>query len=178
MSDLTVANRYAVALFQIAKEQNLVNQYQEELRTVHEVFTEDQELLGFLSHPKLTKEAKSDLIAKSFSGLTAAVQNTLKLMTERHRIDEIAPMAQEFIALADDLNSVEDALVYTIRPLTEDEKEAVSTSFAAKIGKKQLRITNVIDSTLLGGIKLQIGNRIFDGTISGKLNRLSKQLLG
>ena len=178
MSDLAVAKRYAVALFQIAKEQNLLDQIEEELRTVKEVFSNDTDLLGFLTHPKLTSDAKRDIISSAFSSLSTYVQNTLKLMVERHRSDMIAPMADEFIELANEEKSVADATVYTVRPLTEAETVAVSTSFAKKIGKKTLRITNITDSNLLGGIKLQIGNRIYDGSVSGKLDRLSKQLLG
>ncbi|MFD6438311.1 F0F1 ATP synthase subunit delta [Peribacillus sp. NPDC060186] len=178
MSDITVAKRYAVALFQIAKEQNLINQLEEELRIVNEVFTNDNELLSFLAHPKMTKDAKSALIANAFASLSSSVQNTVMLMVERHRTDEVTAMAQEFIELANEENSVADATVYTVRPLTESEMEAVSSSFAAKIGKRNLRITNITDTSILGGIKLQIGNRIYDGTISGKLGRLSKQLLG
>ncbi|AXN38838.1 F0F1 ATP synthase subunit delta [Peribacillus butanolivorans] len=178
MSDITVAKRYAVALFQIAKEQNLINQLEEELRIVNEVFTNDNELLSFLAHPKMTKDAKSALIANAFASLSSSVQNTVMLMVERHRTDEVTAMAQEFIELANEENSVADATVYTVRPLTESEMEAVSSSFAAKIGKRNLRITNITDTNILGGIKLQIGNRIYDGTISGKLGRLSKQLLG
>ncbi|MFE3972739.1 MULTISPECIES: F0F1 ATP synthase subunit delta [unclassified Peribacillus] len=178
MSDITVAGRYAVALFQIAKEQNLINQLEEELRIVNEVFTKDKELLGFLAHPKMTSDAKREVLANAFAGLSSSVQNTLMLMVERHRTDEVTAMALEFIELANEENSVADATVYTVNPLTEAEAKAVSSAFAAKIGKRNLRITNITDSNIIGGIKLQIGNRIYDGTISGKLDRLSKQLLG
>ena len=178
MSDLAVAKRYAVALFQIAKEQNLLDQIEEELRTVKEVFTNDNELLVFLEHPKVTNDAKRTIIVNAFSGLSTFVQNTLQLMIDRHRTDVIAAMADEFIELANDAKSVADATVYSVRPLTEAETAAVSTAFAKKVGKKTLRITNITDSNLLGGIKLRIGNTIYDGSVSGKLERLSKQLLG
>ena len=152
MSDITVAGRYAVALFQIAKEQNLINQLEEELRIVNEVFTNDKELLNFLAHPKMTSDAKRDLLANAFAGLSSSVQNTLMLMVERHRTDEVTAMAQEFIELANEENSVADATVYTVNPLTEAEAKAVSSAFAAKIGKRNLRITNVTDSKIIGGI--------------------------
>ncbi len=178
MSDLAVAKRYAVALFQIAKEQNLLDQMEEELRTVKEVFTKDHGLLSFLEHPKVTSAAKKTLIVNAFSGLSKPVQNALQLMIERHRSEAIVATVDEFIELANEAKSVADATVYSVRPLTDAEKEAVSTTFAAKIGKKSLRITNIADSNLLGGIKVRIGNTIYDGSISGKLERLSKQLLG
>ena len=63
------------------------------------------------------------------------------------------------------------------RALTETEYEALSSTFAAKVGKKSLRIENIVDSNLLGGIKVQIGNRIYDGSLQGKLERLEHQLL-
>lgn len=178
MSDLAVAKRYAVALFQIAKEQNLLDQIEEELRTVKEVFTNDNDLLSFLQHPKVTRDAKRTTIVNAFSSLSKSVQNTLQLMVDRHRIEAIAPMVDEFIELANEEKSVADAKVYSVRPLTEAETTAISTAFAAKVGKNTLRITNITDSNLLGGIKLRIGNTIYDGTVSGKLDRLSKQLLG
>lgn len=178
MSDSTVAKRYAVALFQIAKEQKLLDQLEEELRTVKEVFTNDHDLVSFLKHPKVTKDAKRTVVVNAFASLSTFVQSTLQLMIERHRIEEIPAMTDEFIELVNEEKSVADAKVYTIRPLTEAETTAVSTAFAAKIGKRTLRISNIIDKNLLGGIKIRIGNTIYDGTISGKLDRLSKQLLG
>jgi F-type H+-transporting ATPase subunit delta len=128
MSDITVAGRYAVALFQIAKEQNLINQLEEELRIVNEVFTNDKDLLSFLAHPKMTRDAKNTMLANAFASLSSSVRNTVMLMVERHRTDEVIPMAQEFIELANEENSVADATVYTVNPLTEAEAEAVSTA--------------------------------------------------
>ena len=86
-------------------------------------------------------------------------------------------MAADFVELVNDEQSVAEAKVYTIRPLTEEERAGVSSVFAAKVGKKSLKIENIVDRDLIGGMKLRIGNRIFDGSISGKLNRLERQLL-
>ena len=66
MSDLAVAKRYAVALFQIAKEQNLLDQIEEELRTVKEVFTNDNELIKFLRASKSYKSCKKNNDCKCF----------------------------------------------------------------------------------------------------------------
>ncbi|SFC21823.1 ATP synthase F1 subcomplex delta subunit [Bacillus sp. OV322] len=177
MSDISVAKPYAAALFQIAAEQNLLEKIEEDVRAVKDVFSNEGELLEFLEHPKVTKEAKRDLITASFAGLNTQVLNTLFIMIDRHRADSIAVMAEEFISRANEERSIADAEVYTVRPLTEEEKTEVSAVFAAKVGKKTLRIKNIADSSLLGGIKLRIGNRIFDGSVSGKLERLERQLL-
>ncbi|CAH0345080.1 F0F1 ATP synthase subunit delta [Bacillus sp. CECT 9360] len=178
MSDTSVAKRYAVALFEIAKEQNLLDSIEEELRAVKEVFSTNNELQTFLQHPKVSAEAKRQLIDEAFANLSSQVKNTLLLMTDRHRTDVISQMAASFIELANEENSVADAFVYSVRPLTDNEREAVSSAFAAKVGKRTLRIENIVDRSVLGGIKLRIGNRIFDGSVSGKLERLERGLLG
>ncbi|PLT35867.1 F0F1 ATP synthase subunit delta [Bacillus sp. V5-8f] len=178
MSDISVAKRYAVALFQIAKEQNLLDSFEQDLRTVREVFVNNKQFLAMLQHPKVTAASKKKFVDEAFEGLSTQVKNTLLLMVERHRSDVISQMAVDFIELANEERSVAEASVYSVRPLTETEREAVSSAFAAKIGKKTLRIENIVDRSVLGGIKLRIGNRIYDGSVKGKLERLEKELLG
>jgi F-type H+-transporting ATPase subunit delta len=73
---------------------------------------------------------------------------------------------------------VEDAKVYSIRPLSEEERASVSSVFAKKVGKQALRIENIIDPSLIGGMRIQIGNQIYDSSISSKLERLQRQLIG
>jgi len=177
MSDLVVAKRYAVALFQLAKEKNLLDQMEEELRVVREVVSENAELNSILKSPKVSKDKKQQLIQSSFSSLTPYVINTLLILIDRHREDHIAQVASDFIELADNEKGVAEATVTSVRPLTEEESKELSAAFAAKLGKKSLRIQNIVDSNLLGGLKLRVGNRIYDGSLQGKLERLERQLL-
>ena len=177
MSDLAVAKRYAAALFQVAKEQNVLSQFEAELREVKQVFSTEKALTDFLEHPKVSNASKKDLLTTSFAGISVQILNTLFIMLDRHRVEEITPMAAEFIELANNENSTAEADVYTVRPLSEAELQAVSAAFAAKVGKRTLKLNNIADSSIIGGMKLRIGNRIFDGSVSGKLERLNRQLL-
>ncbi|MEL3970673.1 F0F1 ATP synthase subunit delta [Rossellomorea oryzaecorticis] len=177
MSNSTVAKRYALALFEIAKEQNQLEAIEEELRVVKSVFTQNKELNILLSNPKLSLDKKKGLIKEAFSSASLPVLNTLLLLTDRHRINQVEGVANEFIELSNAERGIAEATVYSVRPLTEDEREAVSASFANKVGKQSLRIENVTDENLLGGLKVQIGNRIFDGSLSGKLHRLERELV-
>ncbi|KON86120.1 ATP synthase F0F1 subunit delta [Sporosarcina globispora] len=178
MSNSTVAKRYALALFQLANEHQLLDQMEEELRAVKEVVNHNSDLKAVLKSPKLPIEKKKEILKGAFASVNTYVLNTLMILIERHREDHISDVADHFISLANDKKGIADAKVYTVRPLSEAEKEALSASFAAKVGKKSLRIDNIVDTNLLGGIKLRIGNRIFDGSLRGKLERLERQLLG
>lgn len=177
MSKEIVAKRYAVALFQLAKEQNKIDHFEKDLLVVKEVFTANKELLNVFNHPKVSIETKKSLVMESFASLSQSVVNTLLLLVDRHRIDYVVDIVAYYVASANEARGTEDAIVYSVRPLSKIQLAAISSSFAEKVGKVSLRLQNVVDKDLLGGLKLRIGNRIYDGSISGKLERIERQLV-
>jgi F-type H+-transporting ATPase subunit delta len=177
MSNSMVAKRYALALLQIAKEQQLLDVFEEELRVVKEVVQYNPELKAVLNSSKLSIETKKDIVKAAFTSVNVNVLNTLLILIDRHREDQIVNVANEFLALSNEEKGIAEADVYSTRVLTEEERAAISAVFAEKIGKKSLKIENIVDSNLLGGIKLRIGNRIYDGSLRGKLERLERKLL-
>ncbi|MFD3446676.1 F0F1 ATP synthase subunit delta [Microbacteriaceae bacterium 4G12] len=177
MSKDIVAKRYAVALFQIAKEKHMLEMFEEELRAIQEVFLTSKELHLFLNQPNITGEKKKDVILKAFSSVSRPVLNTLFLLIDNHRDDIITDIADAYFELANQERNVADALVYSIRPLTEEEKVGIAEVFAKRAGKDAIRIKNIVDENLLGGIKVRIGNRIYDGSLQGKLARIQRELM-
>jgi F-type H+-transporting ATPase subunit delta len=177
MSNSMVAKRYALALFQIAKEQQLLEVVEEELRVVKEVIQYNNDLKAVLKSSKLPIAKKKEILRTAFASVNGYVLNTLLILIDRHREDEIIEVANQFFELANDEKGLAEADVYSTRELSEAEREAISAVFAPKVGKKSLRIENIVDSELLGGVKLRIGNRIYDGSLRGKLNRLERKLL-
>lgn len=177
MSNSMVAKRYALALFQIAKETGALGVIEEELRVVKEVVQYNPELKNILNSSKLSIEEKKEIIKSSFATVNVNVLNTMLILIDRHREDQIVDVANEFLELANDEMGIAEAQVYSTRELTDAEREAISSVFAAKVGKKSLKIENIVDSNLLGGIRLRIGNRIYDGSLRGKLDRLERKLL-
>ncbi|WP_050183357.1 F0F1 ATP synthase subunit delta [Domibacillus robiginosus] len=176
MSKSGAAKRYAIALFELAKEHNQVAKFDQELRVIQQVLAENNQLYKALEAPGISLADKHAMINTLSAGASAMITNTLKLLVERRRTNEIAAVCDEFIKLSNEERGVADALVYSARPLTEEEQTNVSHTFARKVGKQTLNIESIVDSNLLGGLKVQIGNRIFDGTLRGKLDRLQKQL--
>lgn len=177
MSQNIVAKRYADALFQVAQEQNKLEDIQQELKTAYEVFHMHKDFFVLLQHPKLSKEAKKGLIGDVFSKINPLILNTFYLLIDRKREDIALDMMEYYFERANEAQGVSEAKVYSVRPLTPAEEQALSEAFAKKAGKKELRITNIVDKNLLGGVKLRIGNTIFDGTVKGKLERVGKQLV-
>ncbi|AIY06360.1 F0F1 ATP synthase subunit delta [Planococcus sp. PAMC 21323] len=173
-----VAERYALALFQVAQKHESSLEIEQDLREVKKVFNMTPELYNLIVSPKLSADKRTNLIKEVFNGANSFVVNTLQLMAERKRLNEVGSMVDEFINLSNNAQGIEDAEVYSTRPLTEEERSSISSVFANKIGKQSLRIENIIDPSLLGGLRIQIGNRIYDSSVSTKLANLERQLIG
>ncbi|WP_066072960.1 F0F1 ATP synthase subunit delta [Neobacillus soli] len=178
MSNSMVAKRYALALLQIAREKQLLSVIEEDLRVVREVAESNPELQAVLKSAKLSLDKKKEIVTQAFAAVNVNVLNTLLILIDRHREDEITAVANEFIDLANEEMGIAEAVVHSTRALSAAERDTLSAVFAAKIGKKSLKIENIVDSNLLGGVRLRIGNRIYDGSLKGKLDRLERKLLG
>ncbi|WP_223701048.1 F0F1 ATP synthase subunit delta [Sutcliffiella deserti] len=176
MSKNGVAKRYALALISLAKEHNLYSQFDSELAEVRKVFVQNQDLQMVLSNPKIRKDSKKHIIQEGFANVSPLIVNTLKLLIDRHRQSIVIDMIDEYQELSNEARNVASAKVYSVRELSEAEKATLSSVFAAKVGKSALMIENIVDPSIIGGVKIRIGNRIYDGSVSGKLERLGRQL--
>ena len=178
MSQSTVAKRYAGALFQLALEQKTVAEVNADLQELVKVFETTPEILSLLATPKFSIQRKKEIVAEIFSNANPAVVNVLQLLIDKKRVNEALNLASEFEKLAAEAQGFSTATVFSTRELTEQEKEEISTSFGKLVGKEKLNITNVIEPSLLGGVRVQIGNYIFDNTIANKLENLKRTLVG
>ena len=175
MSETVVAKRYADALFQLATEKGIDEKLISELQTVKEVFLAEKQLNDFLNHPRVTNDQKLQLIDTSFASLDKYVQNTLKLLVERHRANVIPAIVDEYVNLYNEARNTAVATVYSTRALTDDEKAKLEVSFKTRFNKEQIKIENEVDPSLIGGMKIRVGNTIYDGSIQGKLNRMKNK---
>lgn len=178
MSNSEVAKRYSLALFEIAQENGQIESIQDELQELKIAYRNNIELEQLLTNPRLSMAKKKELLTTLFNGFNPIIQNTLFVMLEKNRLTDIVDVVDEFIEFANEVAGVADAKVFSTRPLTQEESNNISVAYANKIGRNSLRIKNIIDPSLLGGFRLQIGNRIYDGSLSGKLERLKRNLIG
>ena len=177
MSNVVVAKRYADALFRLGVEQQKLEQLTADFKVVQPVFKNDKKLAKFLTHPKIDNAKKKQLVVEGFQGVDPIVLNTLQLLVDRHRISIIPTIIDEFISLVNDAKGMADATVYSTRNLTDDEKSHLARSFAVRLGKSAVQLNNIVDPSILGGIKIRVGNTIYDGTVKAKLNRISRSIV-
>ena len=101
----------------------------------------------------------------------------LCLLVKKHRIASFDDIESCFASLCDEASSTTRGIVYSASPLSREEL----TSIEASLGKKtsaEVKLRNVVDPSLLGGVKVSLGDKVYDGSLKGKLDNLAKQLKG
>lgn len=177
MSQVIVAKRYADALFQLAEEHNLTEQFVKELNIVETVFEQNEKLPLLLASPNATNADKLALIEVAFASVHVYIKNELKILVERRRSSVISQMIKEFTNLYNEKNDIAHAVVSSVRELSADQLSNIETTFKELLNKQSLIIENKVDKSLLGGLRIRIGNTIYDGSLSNKLKRIEQNLL-
>ncbi|WP_409367905.1 F0F1 ATP synthase subunit delta [Lysinibacillus sp. 38-6] len=178
MSNSTVAKRYAQALFEIAQQKNILAEVGADLNELTKVVTQSTDFLTLLNAPKFSIERKKQMVAEIFASATPEVLHTVQLLVEKKRVNEVKLIADAYAELAAQAQGSADATVFSTRALSAEESAKISAAFAQLVGKQSLNITNEIDPSLLGGIRVQIGNHIYDSSVANKLERLKRELIG
>ena len=172
-----VGDRYAESLFDLAKEENKVTQYLDDITLVGEVLESDPQIVQFFNHVLIENDKKIQLLDQSFKGnVDQYVLNFLKLLVQSRRIRYIDDIVKSYINLSNQYLGIEEGMIYTPYELTDQQIQDIEKAISQKENKKvTLKVS--IDPSLLGGIKVQIANRIYDGTIKNKVEMLKKELL-
>ena len=167
---------YAVALFDIAKEERKVESYLDDASTLLKVINENRELIHLLSSYFLSEEEKNDIIEKSFSLLNENnFVNMIKLITKNHLISSIDDLLETFIELCNESLKVKKGIVYSTKPLNEDEIKKIQSAFDEKLSIK-VELVNNIDESLIGGIRVIIDDHIYDSSLKNQLESLKSSL--
>lgn len=170
------AKRYAKALFELALEQGLVTETENQLKLIADVVESDAEIRAFLTAPNITLDTKLKVLNSAFNDKASAiVLNTVSLLLERGREGELPAVLEAYLQVAGGVLRRADAHVASAKPLTEQEIVKLADKFGTLLGKT-VRVTNTVNPELLGGITVRIGDTLYDGSLRGKLERLEKEL--
>lgn len=166
------AKEYAFALFKLAVSNGNLKEYDECLNTVLEVFEQNREYVKVLNSPAILLSRRLNLIEEAFGSLKCEyVTVFIKLLCENGHIEELFNCIKEFKNLLNDYENIVIAKVYYAAELTEEQKEALVNKLC-KITQKRVSAVYIEDTSLLGGIKVEVDGKTLDGSVSARLNKV------
>jgi len=175
MSDLTtIARPYAKAAFDFAVEANAIESWLEQLTFAAEV-SQDNTIQTYLSGGVSVEQATTLFLNVCGEQVESKGQNFLKLLAENHRLLALPQILEQFCELKAEHEQTVNVDVTSAVKLKAAETKTLSTALEKRLARK-VKLNCKVDKNIISGLIIQAGDMVIDGSVQGKLNRLSQSL--
>lgn len=172
----TIARPYAKALFSLAQEQNQIESWLDELKTLAEIILQPKvQLLIDQPECEYTEKAKEILSLVDFTPVDE-LKNFIFLLAQNKRLTVLPEIYTLFQDYALSLNDIKEATIYTAYPIDKMQFTQIIVDLEAYFNSR-LRAHQVVAPELIGGLKVEVGDRVLDLSVQGKLNSLHTALI-
>lgn len=173
-----VSKRYALALFEAAEELDKIDLFKDQLDFLMTVLNDQPDLMRMLNHPRIKKDEKKELIDKLFENrLSKEVINFLYILVDKRRESDVYGIIEKYEDLYNEYKNIVEVVAKTAVPMEDQAKDKLIQALEAKL-EKTIHLTNEIDSLVIGGVLLEVENKVIDGTLKGQLDSISKLIIG
>ncbi|MCI8356572.1 MAG: F0F1 ATP synthase subunit delta [Lachnospiraceae bacterium] len=173
-----ISKTYGDALFELAVEENKVDDLLEEIGLLQKVLRENDDFGRLMTHPKINKDEKIRVVTDVFKGrISDELLGFLTIIISKDRYQEIDGILEYFLTEVKKYKGIGVATVTTAVPLRADQCKKVEQKLLNTTDYKSMEIHYEQDAALIGGMVIRIGDRVVDSSISTKLNELQKELL-
>ena len=189
-----VADPYARALFEIARNKGQLQEYLDDMAVVVEVFSQCPDLITFFENPFYEDYIKVGVIMSLFINEDSLSDKNssqhhikelnkcvdiipfLQILMYRRRMSLILPIATRFKELCDELVGIKDAFCFSANALTSSQERELVAALINLTGYKEIRLKVYVDRTLLGGLQVVIDSNLIDVSLRGRLSSLFEKM--
>ena len=171
----TAARRYAEAAFQVAREDRTLDRWESDLALLAGVL-EDQPLRLLVEHPAVPYPDKERVVRAALGKRIAPdALNLFLLMVRRGRPGAVGDTIERFGELLRRERGISRAEVRTALPLDKEGRDAISARIGVLTGDR-VELQEVVDESLIGGVAVRVGDRLYDASLRSRLERLRSRL--
>lgn len=177
LQDRPIIGRYARALFGAARDAQAVEPVRRDLTGLRDLLASTPDLARALRHPRLGVANKRALLRDVRPDLAPLVERFAALLFEKNRWEALPEIVPIFEALADAAAGVLVVQLSAPAALSSEETAGLRRVFERAHGGP-VRLDARVDAGLLGGVALRVGDRVWDNSLKGQLERLRQTLAG
>lgn len=168
-----IAGRYARALFELARDENKLDETAEELSSLLSLLDESEDLTRLVRSPIFSAAEQMNALAAVLAqaGLSALIGNFLQLLAKNRRLFLLKDIIEGFHKLLADHRNELTADIISAVQLTDEQADELKATLKAKTGR-DISLNQQVDPSLLGGLIVKVGSRMVDDSIRTKLNNL------
>ena len=179
MSLRTVARRYAGALFDVAKKKNTLDVVEQQMHAVGELLDSHSELRRVFETPAVgapKKRAILESLLQKATDINGEVRELLRMLADRDRLTLLPQISAAFADRLRQERHVLPAEIVTAVPLPDPQRASLGAALRRATGS-ELIMTERVDPSIIGGVVARVGSLVFDGSVTGQLERMKQQLL-
>lgn len=177
MQTSIIAHRYAQAFFRMSQTKKVVDRVAEDLKTLTLLYNTNKKLVEFLTYPERSPKEKYRFVETIINGKAENLTlRFMELLINKNRIGYLPEITESYQALKNSFQGIVKARVITAFPLNDRTQSTIREKLNRLTGKKVI-LDIEKNRSLLGGMTIQIGDTVFDGSIQQRLKSLHDHLL-
>jgi F-type H+-transporting ATPase subunit delta len=172
MQSTKASLRYAKAIFNLAKEQNIVDQLLLDFKSLAAIINEKTELFSLIKDPTIKHQKKIKLFQKVFdSKLHTTTMQFLILVLKKGRESMLSQMLDKYTELYNKEKGIVLAEIISSKPISEELKENIKQKISSD---RKVELKETIDKSILGGFIINSGDLQYDASIRKKINNVKR----
>ena len=168
-----IATVYARSLFEVAKESDKLDEVRDALGEIADAIAEQHELQVFFFSPYFSPDEKKNGLHKAITDADPTIVNFLELLIEKHRMPALMRIRRSYDQLWERENDLLPVSVTSAVELDEETVRHIGDRIGEQTGRK-VQLSSSVDTDLIGGIVVRVGNSIIDASIRSRLDQLRK----
>ncbi len=167
---------YGQSLYDLALSENLTDEILEQMEAVNGIFKENPDYIALLSEPSIPKKERLSLVDEAFNGqLHEYTLSFIKILIERGILRQFSSCLRRFKNSYNKDHGIAEATVTSAITLDASQLDKLKAKLESISGKKII-LSQKTDASVLGGVRVEIEGKLYDGTVQGRLNELRKKV--
>ena len=173
-----ISKTYGDALVELAVEENEIDSLSQEILKLLTVLEENPEFLTLLNHPRISVEEKTTVVKNVFSGrLSEEMVGFLTIIVIKGRSSSLKEILVYFLDRVKELKGIGVAYVTTPLELSDSQKKEIEKKLLATTEFKEMEMHYQLEPKLIGGMQIQIGDRVVDSSVLTLIQKMQQNLL-
>lgn len=177
LSKYQVGKRYSKALYEVAEEQNSIEEMLEDLKSLKQVYEENPSLSFALAGRSISRTEKLKILDSLTSQFGELMKDFLGLVFDNNRMDCVPEIADAFIEKYDEVKGIVEATVTTTIDLDEAQAKNLESVIQKRFSVNKVNLTKIVDPSIIGGVIIRVGDQVVDGSVVKRFNDIKKTLL-
>lgn len=177
MASSRIASRYSKSLFDLAIQDNKIEQIKKDMLLIESICESSNDLIALLKNPIVKAESKKAVMLKLIGETDKSTQDFVSFLIDKKREEELPSIASQFIASYNQMKGISQATVVSAVPLSDKKLSQMQSYVEQLLNQSDIQLHNEVDPSIIGGVIIKYEDKLLDKSVSKELREIRKQLI-